>query len=154
MDSNLLSARLIALSMTLGVIFLWVVGWVVTGGGTEGLASGGELSPGLLFLIWAALAVPGFGAALVFRGRAMAALSGEAGGGGTGASGDPTSVAQTHLIIAWALLEGPALFSGVFYLLTAEGQFVLAGALVFLVGMAISFPRREWYEEAVPSSVG
>lgn len=154
MDSNLMTARLIALSLTFGVILFWVVGWVVTGAGTEGLASGGELSPGLLFLIWVALAIPGFAAALVFRGRALSALSGEAGGGGTGTSGDPTSVAQTQLIIAWVLLEGPALAGGVFYLLTAEGQFVLAGALVFLVGMAITFPRREWYEEAVGSSVG
>ncbi len=38
---------------------------------------------------------------------------------------------QTHMLIVWALLEGPALFASIVYLLTGDALFLVFFAMIF-----------------------
>lgn len=153
--SPLLTARIIAFSLAIGVVIFWVVTWVVTEGGTEGIAAG-ALDPQLALWIWAAVAIPGFIGALVFRGKAVEASpaggpgrrspAGAARESGHGAADSATGRVQQYLIIAWALLEGPALLSGIFFMLVASIQLLVAAVLLYLVGVLMTLPRAEWFE--------
>lgn len=130
---TLQSARIIALSLASGVFLFWGVGWVLTSGGQVGTAPD-SLPAGLAFWIWAAIALPGFVMALVFRSRAQQSSGG-------------ASEVQKNLIIAWALLEGPALASGVFFLLLAAQPILLAAVPTYLLGVVLTFPRAAWFGE-------
>lgn len=128
-------ARLLAGALMSSPIVLWAAGWVLTEGGTQPLMEPGSLSPSLAFIIWAAVALPAFAAALALRSRAEALA-------------ETPGRALTYLLVAWALLEGSALLSGVFFILLAIPRFVWMGALVLLLGMAFTFPRSEWFPAA------
>lgn len=53
---------------------------------------------------------------------------------------------QTNLVIAWILLEGPALLSVVFIFLTME-QALWTAVPLYLAGVILTFPRAEWFGE-------
>lgn len=144
-EPGLRSARVIAAALAGGVVMFWIIAWVVlTGGGRVGLSPEAVPSETALW-IWAAAALAGLAGALIFRGRALAA-------GGTASRADRGPLSpkeagsvQTNLIIAWALLEGPALLSAVFFSLLAEPGILWPGIAVFALGMALTFPRAEWF---------
>ncbi len=143
-QASLRTARMIAASLPTGVVLLWVVAWVVTKGGTAALAPQ-ALAHETALWIWSAVALPGFAGALFFRGRAVQVAE--------AAAGQPPSPAtagevQTNLIVAWALLEAPALLSGMFFLLLATTSVLSAAVPVYLVGVAVTFPRAEWFPGA------
>jgi len=124
------SARVIALALPAGVLVFWVIAWFLTNAGERGL------SPGLLrgdvaTWTWAVVALAGFLGAFVFRGRALQAA-------------DPSRVLST-LIVAWALLEGPALLGGLLFLLLAANGILLGAACVYAMGLVLTFPRAEWF---------
>jgi hypothetical protein len=125
----LTTARIITASMAMGVIGFWVVGYVVAA--SREPATAATFSEGSALGIWASLAIAGFFGAMFFRRRAID-------------SGNPP-VVQTNLLIAHALLEGPALLSGVLLLLTGSERVLYAAAPVYLIGLALVFPRAEWF---------
>ena len=139
-------ARTVIGALVAGLLGFWAVAWVVTGGGARPLGMAGTgLTPAHALMIWAVIAVGGFGAAMVFRGRALAAVDqGWRAGGAPGVFARAGEV-QSTLIVAMALLEGPALFAGVLFLLFGDSRLLLYAAPVFLVGVALTFPRAEWF---------
>ena len=146
-------SRIVAAALPTGVVLFWVVGWILTR--PEGGLAPEALSPDLALILWAAVAMGGFAAALAFRARALEATRAlrRSSSGLSGVSGAATvapAVArgvQTNLVIAWALLEAPALLSGVLLLLTGATQILLLAVPLYLVGVALTFPRREWFGE-------
>lgn len=110
--------RLIVVALAGGVFMFWLVAWVMTDGGGTGLQP--DVLPGSLALIvWAVMALPAFGGALFFARRAAA-------GGGR---------AQNLVIVAHALLEGPALLGGVFFLLLGTTPVVWVALPVYVLGL-------------------
>jgi hypothetical protein len=132
-------------------VLFWVVGWILTR--PEGGLAPEVLSPDLALILWAAVAMGGFAASLAFRGRALEATRALRRSGTSGVSGPATDAPadargiQTNLVIAWALLEAPALLSGVLLLLTGATQILLLAVPLYLVGVVLTFPRREWFGE-------
>ena|SRR5690606_14780751 len=141
--ANIVVGRILASALASGVLVFWVVGWVLTGGGAAGIAPE-ALPPRVALLVWAAVAVPSFGAALVFRGRALRVTERPAGGSGDDAAERAAHV-QTNLVIAWALLESAALLAGTLFLLIGTRELLLAAVPVYLLGVAVTFPRADWY---------
>jgi len=135
------TARAIAFSLPAGVFAFWAIAWFLTEGGAHGQAEG-ALDPELAFWIWGAVAVGGFGAALFLRARAVAIAEEAA---RAGVRGERAGEVQSRLIIAWALLETQALLAGVLLLALGLEQVVLYAAVVYLVGLALTFPRAEWW---------
>ncbi len=143
-NAALRTARIIAAALPVGVVFFWIVGWVVTKGGSAGVAPG-ALRGDVATWIWAVAAGAGFIGALAFRSRAL-----QAGDAPPGESPAPATLGQTqtNLIIAWALLEAPALLGGVLFLLLAIRSILWAAATVYLVGVMLTFPRADWFGTA------
>ena len=144
--SNIVAARIIAGSAAAGAVLFWVVAWVMSDGGAAGIAPD-ALPPAMARLIWAAVAVSAFGAALVFRGRALRVVEGLRAGYGEPSAGRPEDV-PTNLAVAWTLLESSAPLAGVFFLLLGTRDILFAAALVHLLGFAVTFPRADWYVDS------
>ena len=137
--------RLVVFGLAVGVGVLWGVAWVLTDGGVLGI-SPGIIAGDAALLAWAAVALPGFAGALYFRSRAAAVRR-----PGTSPSDSPTTTdrrqAQTSTIIAHALLEGPALLGGLFFLLIGASPVVRVALPVYLLGVMLTWPQREWFGE-------
>ncbi len=143
-QAPLRTARMIATALPAGVVLFWIVGWIITKGGAAGII-GEAFARDTILWIWSAVALLGFAGALFFRGRAVQVAE--------AAAGRPPSPAtagevQATLIVAWALLEAPALLSGVFFLLFALTPILWAAVPVYLMGVAVTFPRAEWFPGA------
>ncbi len=142
--ASLRTARVIAGALPTGVVLFWIVGWIVTKGGTVGVAPEALDHDPALWL-WSAAALAGFAGALFFRGRALQVVEAAA-----GRPPSPATAAQVqgNLLVAWALLELPALLSGVFFLLLATSSILWGAVPVYLIGVAVTFPRPEWFPGA------
>ena len=128
-------ARVLALALVTGPVILWAIGWVLTDGGTTSIAGAdAPLTPFMALGIWAAVALPAFVSALWARRRAM----------DRAVAGEETRVLPL-LIVAWALLEGAAILSGVFFLLVGDPRIVTLGVLVLVFGVVLTFPRPSWF---------
>jgi hypothetical protein len=112
------------------VVAFWGVAWFITRGGAGGTAPD-ALAPATALAIWAVTALSGFVVALLLRRRAI-----ETEGG-----------VHANLVVAWALLEGPALLAGAFLLVLGDTRLLWAAAPVYLVGFVLTFPRAAWFEE-------
>ena len=139
-------SRVVAGALPAGVVALWVVGWILTGGGREGM-SPEALPPTLALWGWAAVAMGGFAGALAFRGRALHEARALRGQAAEEARPEVARRVLTSLIVAWALLEGPALLSGILFVLLGAAQILVLAVPFYLVGVALTFPRREWFGE-------
>lgn len=139
-DAAISAIRIVAAAMPFGALCLWGVALIVTQGGKEGLAS--EAMPASLALVvWAVVALAGFGGSLFFKARALAMIGrARREEGGTDATARPLGL----LIVSAALLEAPALLAGVLFLLVAEKELLWLAAGVYAVGLVMTFPRREW----------
>ncbi len=127
------NARVIALTLPLGVVVFWAVVWFLTDAGQEGLRPG-LLRADVATWIWVVVAVAGFLGAYAFRGRALQSADG----------GSPPRV-LANLVVAWALLEAQALVAGVLFLLLATFGILPAAACVYIVGLELTFPRVQWF---------
>lgn len=125
----LTTSRIITATMALGVIAFWVVGYVTTRDPTRFVEN--HFSEGSALGIWASVAIAGFFGAMYFRRRAIDA-------------GNPP-VVQTNLLIAHAMLDGPALLSGVLLILTRTERVLYAAVPLYFIGLALIFPRAEWF---------
>ena len=139
------AARLIAVSMVMGVAMMWVVAWFVTQGNAGAREGAVGISPRLGFLIWAALAIGTFAAMMMFRGRALAMVDDARRSGGAAEVAARSGPIQTLLIICFALIEAPALFAGVMLILTGSTTLLLYAAPIYVLGVALTFPRAEWF---------
>lgn len=119
-----------------GVFVFWLIAWVLTAGGANGLRPD-IVAGSLALVVWAAVALPAFGGALFFRTRAAEGAGGAAG-----------RRAQTHTIVAHALLEGPALLGGILFLLLGTTPVVWVALPVYVLGLALTWPRAEWFTDA------
>jgi len=137
------TARTIAGALVGGVVMFWVIGLVLTKGGTEGVAAGG-IPVSTAIGVWAPVAIVGFVLALRFRGRALQ-VSESATRNGEAITSEQAGTVQSNLLIGWAALEAPALFSGALFLNTAAKEILWLAIPVYLVGMFLTFPRAEWF---------
>jgi len=141
----LTTARVVALAMALGAVLLWVVAWFIVGREGSGMARTAFLGPRAALELYGLAAAGGLLGALALRGRAVRAgrearRSGEEGPWAAAAR------VQGGLLVAWALLEGPGVLAGVFYLLFGYRRIVLLAVPVLAIGFVLTFPRREWFE--------
>lgn len=136
-------ARIIAASLPAGVAAFWAVAWVLTNGGAAPY-SPEAIDAALAFRIWAVVALAGFAGALYFRGRALAVVE-SVGRDDRAALVGHAGAVQSNLIIAWALLEAPALFAGVVFLLLGDRHVLLAALPLYLIGLGATYPRAEWF---------
>jgi hypothetical protein len=136
------TARILALAMPLGVLSLWAVAWYLTSTGSAPL-SPGSVDARTAAYAWTGLAVAGLAGALFFRNRAVGAIESAR----PEDRGTPAVLGQVNsfLIIAWALLEAPGLLAGIIYLLLGLDAVLLYALPIYLVGLALTFPRAEWY---------
>jgi hypothetical protein len=96
-------------------------------------------------LLWGLAAVIGFGGSLLLLRRAEAAARRAS---EERAVRRATERIQAFLLVAWALLEGPAVLAGAFYLILGDSTLVAAAASVLAFGLALTFPRRAWFPTA------
>lgn len=135
--------RVICTALASGVALFWVASWTVTGGGSQPLSGGGP-PLNVLLLVWGAVAIPAFGAALHFRNRAATPASTRRALTEENDSGSGVA-AQVATIIAHALLEGPALMAGVVFLLFGTGLMAWVSLPVYALGVLLTWPQREWF---------
>lgn len=147
-ERRLQTARVLAVALAAGPVLLWIVAYVVVTARGGGLAASAPLTTGAALSAWGVAAVLGFGGALLLRSRARARAR------AARRSGDPEEVArasdrvQALLLLAWALLEGPAVLAGAFYLMLGDAQLIVAAVPVLAFGVLLTFPRPEWFPEA------
>lgn len=143
--ANLATARGIASALIAGCCLLWLTSlWIV--GRLGPVAPQPPATALLLFEIWCAVAIAGVGCAWMFRGRALRVVERAPQITDPAAAGRALSDIQTWLLVAWALSEAPALFSGALFLMTGNARIALAGVLALTIGMLGSFPRAAWFE--------
>lgn len=141
------TARIIASALTAGPALFWVVAWLMVEQFGQGiLPPGSLLTPGLAAWIWLGIALPAFVVGVIIRQQVVDLVENSRGVGDSKAAVEVLGELQAKLLVAWALFEGTALLSGVFFLLFAVADFVWGGVVVLGIGMFMSFPRREWYD--------
>ena len=139
---NIQTARIICGALMGGVVLFWAVAFAVSAG--QGLGAELPLDSTVLLAIVLAISLGAFGAAFVFRSKAVRAATGTARSNSQASTADSSGV-LTNLIIAWALLEGQALMAGVLFMLTGNATYLIIPALVFIIGFAVTFPRPDWF---------
>jgi hypothetical protein len=135
---------LIWASLLSGVLFFVAFAWFVTDGGASAEPESLLGSVQLDLAVWGMLAVGGFFGSLHFRRQGVEAVEAARREGAT-YDDLPLGTLQTQLIVAWALLEGPALFGGVIFMVTGNTTLLAAALGVFLAGMIAAAPRRDWF---------
>ena len=137
--------RLIAGFMIGGITVFAIVAWVLV---QRSGPMGDPATADVLRMAWPPVALAAVAAAIVlWRARVTPLLA------RTPAPGQPDpdghdSALQTALIIHWALMEGPALFGLVVYLLTAWIPAYAGGLLLGWLGIGLTFPRTGWYRNS------
>lgn len=144
--ASLAISRIIAASLVGGVTAFALAAWFIVQ--QDGpMAAGGNETGALLRYVWATLAFGGVAAAMIlWRVRVLPLLE-------SPHHPDPESrgeALQSALVTVWALLEGPALFGVVLFLLS--GSFLTCGAGLLLVwlGIGLTFPRQDWFPSQTP----
>lgn len=146
-QSHLRTARLIASALTAGPVLFWIVAWVMVGRFGQGIVPPeSSLTPSVAGWIWLGVALPALVVGFIIRQQAVDLVEQSRGVGDSKTAVEVLGKLQAKLLVAWALFEGAALVSGVFFLLFAVADFVWGGVAVLGLGMFMSFPRREWYE--------
>lgn len=136
----LLAFRIIGASMGLGVTLFAFVSWFLH---LQSSPAPPAMDPDLAFNIWIVVAVVAIAGAILFwRTRVAPLIDGEAPPSERTARAGTT---QTNVIITWALLEAPALLAVVIYFLYDYPLAGLFGVVLIWVGLALTWPQREWF---------
>ncbi|MDX1622681.1 MAG: hypothetical protein R3199_01715 [Gemmatimonadota bacterium] len=138
-------ARIVALALAAGAL--------VTAGVAVALVDGGpiaDLGPGtdrLLLLGWAGVTLGCAAAWYALWRRAKDLGTSTAGLRRVHGDGEAPGPGRAFgsLVAAWAVLEASAVLGAVVYMMTARGAALAGGLLVMALGMALSFPRSEWF---------
>ena len=142
---RLLTARILAVALAAGPVLMWIISWFVLRASGGGLASDAPLTPGAAMSAWGIAAVLGFGVALLLRSRAQEAAREALGASGVEEAAPAQDRVQVLLVLAWALLEAPAVLAGAFYLMLGDTDLIVAAAPVLAFGVLLTFPRPEWF---------
>ena len=140
--------RIVAAALAIAVGTLWGVAWVLTDGGALGIDPD-SISESTALAVWAAVALPAFAVALYLRSRAASASEVRPPLGNRPSPAEQRR-AQASAIVAHALLEGPALLGGVFFLLIGTSAVVPVALPVYVLGLMLTWPQREWFGEDIP----
>ncbi len=108
------------------------------------LQSSSPLSPQVAFWIWGVSALASLAGALALRARVVRMVEGARQREGRVPRDLMVQLHPTRLG-AWALLEAPALMAGVFFLLLAARDILYPAAVLYFLGVALTFPRPEWF---------
>lgn len=142
-DRTLFQARIIALALVGGVVVVAGVALLLVDGEPPGVLDPG--SGRLLFLGWAALSVIWVGAWYALWRRAKRIITPVRGSREIHGEELGRGRVLPSLILAWAFLEAVAMTGAIVYLLTARLSALIGGLLVMAFGIALSFPREEWF---------
>lgn len=137
---TLLAARIIAAAMLLGVVIFAVVAWFFLG---DAFGTVDRDAASLLYAVWVGVAVAGIVGWSFARRKAMDATTGRSRAGVE--PGEAAAAALRRLIVAWALLEVVAMFGIIVYGLTGRTTALLASVLLMGFGVAVTWPRSEWF---------
>jgi hypothetical protein len=136
----LLAFRIIGASMGLGVTLFAFVSWFLH---LQSSPTPPAIDLDLAFNVWMVVAVLAIAGALLFwRTRVAPLLDGQATPVERTARAGET---QTRVVITWALLEAPALLAVVIYFLYDYPLAGLLGVVLIWVGLALTWPQREWF---------
>jgi len=127
------------MSLLLGVLVFAGVVYALTGSGSA--IDGGEGDWRFLVQIWYGAAAVLVAAWYLLWRKARRHTESPA---SRRVTGGPERVIRL-LIIAWAMLEGAALFGVTVALLTGQRSALVAAVVLMLAGMTVSFPRAEWF---------
>ena len=141
LETALKTDRTIALAMPFGVLSFWVVSLALRSAQEPGPILG--LDPGVVVNLVLGLMLAALVTALMLRVRAVA--EGEV--VRREGAHEPARLAglRSKLIVSWALLEAPALLAGVVHFLSGVEPVLWWVGPVYLIGVALTFPRAEWY---------
>lgn len=141
-DQAILMMRIIGLSLGAGITLFAIVGWFLhqQRGAVAESAYGSLTFNAFLALV----ALVSAGAIFVWRWRVVAILERPARETEWQAR---AAELQTGVIITWALLEGGALVGEVVYFLTGNAVAGALGVLLIWIGIALTWPKREWLPE-------
>ena len=142
---RLQTARILAAALAAGPVLLWAVAWLLVRAQGGGLAASAPLTTRAALSVWGVAAVLGFGGALLLRSRAERRVVEARRSGDVDRIAAACDRVQALLIVAWALLEGPAVLAGALYLMLGDSQLILAAFPVLAFGMLLTFPRPEWF---------
>ena len=95
------------------------------------------------------MAIAGVGCAWLFRGRALRVVERAPRITEPAEADRALRDIQTWLLVAWALSEAPALFSGALLLMNGNTRIALAGVLALAIGMLGIFLDRDNYRPQV-----
>lgn len=137
-------ARLIAFSILASTLVFWAIVWFISEGGAK-TGTTATVSQNAVLGIWGVLALAGFAGALFMQRQAVSIGDEARSRGETPAS--KAGIIQARLIVAWALLEGVAVLAGIALWLWGYRMPILVCIPVLFIGMALSFPRPEWFGE-------
>lgn len=149
-DSNvpdLRTARVICGALIASVLLFWLIALVISGAGQNPVVPAFPLDALTLTAAALVAAVAVLAGVLFFRTRAVGAVSSLPRRDAGPPSRESLSSVQTNLIIAWTLLEGMALTTGMFFMITGVANLLIITTVVLIIGFAITFPRAEWYGE-------
>ena len=132
--------RTVASAMALGVLSFWGVSLAMRRGLSEAFFG---LPPSTATNVVLALMLAAVIAAFMLRGRAIEAAEAARREHATELAG--LAALRSRLIVAWAILEAPALLAGVVHFTTGAEQVLVWTGPVYMVGFALTFPRPEWY---------
>lgn len=141
----LLTARIIYGSLIAGVVMFTVVAGVMTGWGADPMFAE-QPALGLFSAVWVALALGSIPLVLLFRGRAERAAGIDQPYQEAGSTPDPGAV-QTPLVVAWAVVEGPALFGVIAFMMYGSAELLLGTLAAAAIGWGLGFPRRAYFEK-------
>lgn len=127
------TAWIILGSMVAGVTALAVV---------AGVVRQQAASPLPWLAIWVLIGPLSVVLARILLARQVASTAPAGGDGRTAGPPPPETVLTAH-VVAWALIEGPALLGGVAYLLGAPATVLVAALATAAIGFAITAPKRE-----------
>jgi hypothetical protein len=138
-DQALRVSRILGMSLLFGVLLFAGIVYVLTGSGSA--IDGGEADWQFLIKAWYVVAAVLVAAWYLLWRKATCHTESPA---SRPAAGGPERVIRL-LIIAWAMLEGAALLGVTVALLTGQRSMLTAAVVLMLAGMAVSFPRAEWF---------
>jgi hypothetical protein len=135
-------------------MLLWIVALVVTRGGQTGVLSGALLPEGVATGLVTAVMLAALGVALALRRRALRAAE-RAGARGTSRASaireamvgreNTRRAVKSSLFYAWVTLDVAGFVCGVVFIMMATRLMLLIALPLFLLGVALTFPRARWY---------
>ncbi|HUP89164.1 MAG TPA: hypothetical protein VM100_07440 [Longimicrobiales bacterium] len=122
-----MTARILATAMITGVVMFGVVGFIVDRPAPTHLA----VSDTTAVIAYAVIALGALTAAFLIQRSAVEQTT--------------QAAVMQRLVIAWALLEFPALLAVVCSLVYGVRTILPGAALIYFAGMFKTFPRAEWF---------